>query len=149
MYHRGTVLRWFSSKEEFLCWCGASAHLIAVASVPSLLEAERKHRKKERLRKRAHLSIKGESLRNRKIYLKAAMAPGIAFAAEFEAFVEPTHKGMVGPTTTSPLEGFFIIVKGDSLVEPDSSFEGFRRLPPLKGTPQVIDLKEERDVSLL
>ncbi|KAL5980201.1 hypothetical protein ACLOJK_036668 [Asimina triloba] len=108
MYLRGRVLRWFSSKEEFLCRCEASAHLIVVVPVPSLPEVERKHGKKKRLRKRVHLSIEGD-----------------------------------------PLEEFFIGVEADSLVEPDPSSEGLSEHPPLEGTPQVIELEEERGVSLL
>ncbi|KAL5988763.1 hypothetical protein ACLOJK_026865 [Asimina triloba] len=53
MYFQGSVLRWFLLKEEFLYWCGTLVHLVAAASVPSLLEAERK---KEHFCKRARSS---------------------------------------------------------------------------------------------
>ncbi|KAL6001713.1 hypothetical protein ACLOJK_007454 [Asimina triloba] len=149
MYLQGTVLHWFPLNEEFFYWCEASAHLIAAVLVPSLPKAERKFGKKVRLRKKTCSSTKGESVKERGTDLLAVTTPRMAFATASEAPTEPTHEGMIGPTSTSPLEGFFIGIEGGSLAEPDPSSEGFSGLPPLEGTLQVIGLEEEGDVSLL
>ncbi|KAL5977706.1 hypothetical protein ACLOJK_039234, partial [Asimina triloba] len=134
-----------SFKEGVSLLVRASAHLIIAAPMPSLPEVERKHGKKEHLQKRVHLLTEGELVRERGTNLQAAITPGMAYATTSEL----DHKWMVGPTLASPPEGFFVVVKGDSLVEPDPSSEDFFGLSPLEGTLQVIDLKEERDVSLL
>ncbi|KAL6002939.1 hypothetical protein ACLOJK_023161 [Asimina triloba] len=148
MYLRRTVLRWFPSKE-FFCWCGASTHLITTVLVPSLLEAKRKYGKKEHLHKRVCSSTEGESVRERGTNLQVTMAPRVASATTYEASVELAQEGMVNPTSASPLEGFFVVIKGDSLMESDSSSEGFSMLPPLKGTLKCLTLRKKRDVSLL
>ncbi|KAL5980646.1 hypothetical protein ACLOJK_028554 [Asimina triloba] len=98
----------------------ASVHLIAVAPTPSSSEAERKYETMEHLRKRARSLTEGESV-----------------------LAELSHKGIVHPTPASPPEVFLVVVGLDS------SSEGFFGLPPLERTPRVIDLEEERDVSLL
>ncbi|KAL5997031.1 hypothetical protein ACLOJK_007957 [Asimina triloba] len=118
-------------------------------AVPPLSEAESKHGKKERLLKRACSSIEGESVRERGTDLQAATVPRMVSSTASEAPAEFAHEGMVGPTLASPLEDFFVGAERDSLVEPDPSFQGFFGLPPLEGTPQVIDLKEARGVPLL
>ncbi|KAL6013348.1 hypothetical protein ACLOJK_003841 [Asimina triloba] len=110
----------WKSRRRFFCLCGASTHLIAMASVPSLPEEERKYGKKECLRKRERSSTKGEPVRERRTNLQVATTPRVASAIASEASMEP-----------------------------DLSFEGFSGLPPLEGTPQVSDIEEERDVSLL
>ncbi|KAL6003879.1 hypothetical protein ACLOJK_004425 [Asimina triloba] len=145
----GITLHLFPSRQDFLRLCEASAHLVMVAPVPSLSKVGRKQRKNERLRKRARSLTERESVRERRTGLQAIIAQRMAPATVSEALVQPAHEGMIGPTSASPLEGFSIVVEGSSFVDSNPSSKGFSGLPPLEGSPQVIDLEEERDASLL
>ncbi|KAL6000725.1 hypothetical protein ACLOJK_006451 [Asimina triloba] len=121
--------------EDFLCWCEALAHLLAATQVPSSPGTKRKQGRKKRLRKKAHSSTEGESVKEGGTFLQAATAPRMVPVIMFKAPTKPVHAGMIGPASTGPLEGFSVAIEGSSFVEPNPSPEGFSGLL-LEGPPQ-------------
>ncbi|KAL5988579.1 hypothetical protein ACLOJK_026677, partial [Asimina triloba] len=122
IYLWDTILRWFPSREGFLCWCESLAYLVmSVALVPSSPGAEKKKERKKCLWKKASLSTKEEPVREEGTDLQAMIAPeeGISVAAEgsrstglISAELHSSPKSLSGPLF-------------------------------LEGASQVIDLEEE------